>query len=125
MITYTFLLLIIVFSVYCFNNRETMNKFFFHPYSIYHNKEHYRFLTHAFIHGDTMHLLFNCVALFSFGLAIEEDFFPYFFGPQLGKIYYIILFYSFIFFCSSIKLKMRKSYRFFNLSFSTMFSSTL
>ena len=69
-----------------------MNKFLFHPYSIYHNKEHYRFLTHAFIHGDTMHLLFNCVALFSFGLAIEEDFFPYFFGPQLGKIYYIILF---------------------------------
>jgi membrane associated rhomboid family serine protease len=92
MITYTFLLLIIISSIYCFNNRETMNKFLFHPYSIYHNKEHYRFLTHAFIHGDTMHLLFNCLALFSFGIAIEEDFFPYFFGPQLGKLFYIILF---------------------------------
>lgn len=92
MITYTFLILIIGFSVYCFNNRSAMTKYLFHPYSIYHNKEHYRFLTHAFIHGDTMHLLFNCLALFSFGVSIEEDFFPYLFGEKLGKIYYILLF---------------------------------
>lgn len=74
MITLTFLLIIIVFSLYCFNNKQQMSKYLFHPYSIYHNKEHYRFLSHAFIHGDTIHLLFNCLALYSFGLNLEEGF---------------------------------------------------
>src|SRR6185312_9881714 len=92
MITYTFLAIIVIFSLYCFNDRKAMGKYLFHPYSIYHNKEHYRFLTHAFIHGDYMHLLFNCLALFSFGEAIEDYFFPQLFGEKLGKLYYIILF---------------------------------
>jgi membrane associated rhomboid family serine protease len=92
MITYTLLALIVLFSVYCFNDRQAMHKYLFHPYSIYHNREHYRFLTHAFIHGDFMHLAFNGLALFSFGTAIENHFFPQLFGEQLGKLYYIILF---------------------------------
>ncbi len=95
MITYTFLAIIIGFSVYCFSDRNVMNKYLFHPYSIYHNKEHYRFLTHAFIHGDFMHLAFNCLALYSFGLSLEEGYFgnqDVFADTRLGKIYYIILF---------------------------------
>lgn len=94
MITYTFLAIILVFSIYCFNDRNAMSKYLFHPYSIYHNKEHYRFLTHAFIHGDTMHLIFNCLALYSFGLTLEEQFFgnPDYFDPKMGKLYYILLF---------------------------------
>ena len=94
MITYTFLGLILAFSIYCFNDRDVMNKYLFHPYSIHHDKQHYRFLTHAFIHGDYMHLIFNCLALYSFGLSLEEQYFgnPAVFNPKLGKLYYIILF---------------------------------
>lgn len=92
MITYTFLAIILVFSVYCLSDRSAMIKYLFHPYSIHHNKEHYRFLTHAFIHGDFMHLAFNCLALFSFGPVLEESYFPQLFGDKLGKIYYILLF---------------------------------
>lgn len=94
MITYTFLAIILVYSVYCFNNKHAMYKYLFHPYSIYHNKEHYRFLTHAFIHGDFLHLAFNCLALYSFGLTLEEQYFgnPDVFNPKAGKLYYIILF---------------------------------
>lgn len=94
MITYTFLTIIVVFSIYCFNDRNAMSKYLFHPYSIYHNKEHYRFLTHAFIHGDFIHLIFNCLALYSFGITLEEDYFgnDYYFNPKIGKIYYILLF---------------------------------
>lgn len=94
MITYTFLAIIVVFSMYCFNDRNAMSKYLFHPYSIYHNKEHYRFLTHAFIHGDFFHLIFNCLALYSFGITLEEDYFgnDYYFNPKIGKIYYILLF---------------------------------
>jgi membrane associated rhomboid family serine protease len=65
----------------------------FHPYSIYHFKEHYRFLTHAFIHGDFMHLAFNCLTLYSIGLSLEEDIFPYIFQDEkMAKVYYLILF---------------------------------
>lgn len=94
MITYTFLAIMVVFSLYCFNDRQAMYKYLFHPYSIHHNREHYRFLTHAFIHGDYMHLIFNCLALYSFGLQLEEGFFgnPEAFDPRIGKIYYILLF---------------------------------
>jgi membrane associated rhomboid family serine protease len=92
MITYTFLALIIVFSLLCFNDRKLMGKYLFHPYSIHHNGEHYRFLTHAFIHGDYIHLAFNCLAFYSFGITLEDYFFPQLFGPKLGKVYYILLF---------------------------------
>jgi membrane associated rhomboid family serine protease len=73
-------------------DRSAMDKYMFHPYSIKRNREHYRFLTHAFIHGSYIHLAFNCIGLYSFGLAIEEFFFPLLFGPKLGKVYYLILF---------------------------------
>ena len=92
MITYAFIAIIIAFSVYCFNDRNAMAKYLFHPYSIYHNKEHYRFLTHAFIHGDFMHLAFNLIALYGFGSALENKLFPDLFGEKLGKLYYILLF---------------------------------
>lgn len=92
MITYTFLAIILVFSVYCFNDRNAMNKYLFNPYLIHNNKEHYRFLTHAFIHADFIHLAFNCLALYSFGIALENVFFPILFGEKLGKVYYLILF---------------------------------
>ena len=68
-----------------------MAKYLFHPYSINHNSEHYRFLSHAFIHGDFLHLAFNCIALFSFGSQLEYAF-PLMFGEHLGKIYYLLLF---------------------------------
>jgi membrane associated rhomboid family serine protease len=92
MITYTLLALIVLFSVICFNDRAKMSKYLFYPYAIYHNKEHYRFLSHAFIHGDFMHLAFNCIALYSFGSGIEDYLFPQLFGPTLGRIYYLLLF---------------------------------
>ncbi len=84
-----------------------MNKYMFHPYSIHHFNEHYRFLTHAFIHGDYFHLLFNCLALFSIGLNLEEHAFPNIIAGhdaegfqilpspdnvRLAKIWYLILF---------------------------------
>jgi membrane associated rhomboid family serine protease len=75
MITTTFIIIIVVFSVFCFYDRNAMYKYMFHPYSIKHNREHYRFLTHAFIHGDTMHLAFNLFALYMFGYAVEESYY--------------------------------------------------
>jgi len=72
MVTTTFLIIILGFSIYCFYDRTAMYKYLFHPYSIKRNNEHYRFLTHAFIHGDTMHLFLNAFALYMFGYAVED-----------------------------------------------------
>src|SRR5688572_28362264 len=94
MITFTLLAIILIFSVYCFSDRSKMYKYLFHPYSIHHNKEHYRFLTHAFIHGDYLHLAFNCIALYACGLDLEINYFSDAsnFDPRIGKLYYILLF---------------------------------
>jgi membrane associated rhomboid family serine protease len=94
MITYAFIGLILVVSILAFMDKRILGRFIFHPYSIKHNKEHDRFLTHAFIHGDFVHLLFNVLALYSFGLQLEENFFAneYFFTPKLGRVLYIALF---------------------------------
>lgn len=94
MITLTFLAIMVAYSVYAFYDRQVMAKYMFHPYSIYQYKEHYRFLTHAFIHGDWIHLAFNCLALYSFGLPLENKLFgnPMFFDPKIGKVLYILLF---------------------------------
>jgi len=73
MITTTFILIILAFSVYCFYDRNAMYKYLFHPYSIKHNNEHYRFLTRAFVHGDTIHLALNLFALYMFGYAVENN----------------------------------------------------
>ncbi|MGZ4038299.1 MAG: rhomboid family intramembrane serine protease, partial [Bacteroidia bacterium] len=67
MVTTTFTILIFIFSLYCFYDRSKMHKYMFYPYAIHHNNEHYRFLTHAFIHGDTLHLGLNVFSLFMFG----------------------------------------------------------
>lgn len=92
MVTTTFILIILVFSVYCFYDRSKMQKYLFHPYSIKHYNEHYRFLTHAFIHGDTLHLGLNLFSLWMFGYAVEEIYYVQLFGDQFSKLYYILLF---------------------------------
>ncbi len=92
MVTYTLLIVITVFSLYCFNSQGAMNKYLFYPYLIKRNGEHYRFLTHGFIHANYLHLGFNLLALYSFGLPLEEVLFPRYFGFEMAKVYYIILF---------------------------------
>lgn len=92
MITYTFLLIILGFSLYCFMVPAAMTKYMFYPYLIKRHNEHYRFLTHAFIHGDYIHLLFNALALYSFGMDLEERIFPELYGPKLAPMVYLILF---------------------------------
>lgn len=84
MVTTTFLIIILAFSLYCFYDRTAMYKYLFHPYSIKHNNEHYRFLTHAFIHFDYRHLLLNSLGLFIFGYALEDDYYSNRYGESFG-----------------------------------------
>ncbi len=62
-----------------------MEKYLFSPYLVKHEREYYRFITHAFLHGDFNHLLFNGITLFFFGKSFEEYLYN-FYGPLPGEI---------------------------------------
>lgn len=83
--TYILLGTIIIMSLVGFNNREFLEKYLFSPYEVKHDKEYYRFITHAFLHQDFGHLIFNSITLFYFGRYFE--FYLYnFYGPLPGEI---------------------------------------
>lgn len=98
MITYAILILTVGFSVYAMNNPEIKFKYIFHPYSINKYNQHYRFLSHAFLHGDFIHLAFNMYALWMFGPIIEEQVLPILLGQdgepnkKLGMAFFILLY---------------------------------
>lgn len=106
MITIAILALTIGFSVYAMDRPEVKFKYLFHPYSIYHFKQHYRFLSHAFLHGDYIHLAFNMYALWIFGPVVEEQILPLLAGPlgdpdkKLGTLLYVLMYTGAIYFSS-------------------------
>ncbi|MEX1002833.1 MAG: rhomboid family intramembrane serine protease [Crocinitomicaceae bacterium] len=70
-ITYLLLVVTIAISVKGFSDNAFKWKLMFNPYNVIHNKEWYRSFTHAFIHADWTHLLFNMFVLWSFGVQSQ------------------------------------------------------
>lgn len=82
-----------IVSFIAFNNEKLKNDLIFYPPSI-NRGQVYRFLSHGLIHADFMHLIFNMIALYSFGEAVETIYsFPEVFGSK-GKLFYVILYVS-------------------------------
>jgi membrane associated rhomboid family serine protease len=98
MISIAILILTISFSIYAMNKPDIKYKYIFHPYSIKLLNQHYRFLSHAFIHGDYIHLAFNMYALLLFGPIIENEIYPYLLGSidepnkKLGSLFFVLLY---------------------------------
>ncbi len=67
-----------------------MYKYQFNPYAVKNNKEWVRFFSHAFLHVDWMHLIFNMLVLYFFGRNLET-YFEYYFGAK-GILYFILLY---------------------------------
>ena len=89
-ITYIFLIIAVILSIKGFSDPFFVEKYLFIPYRVKHNKEYYRFISHAFLHGDPGHLIFNMIALFSFGKYIEDVFTITANNPILGKVFFIL-----------------------------------
>jgi membrane associated rhomboid family serine protease len=57
------------------------------PYKVHTDNQYFRFITSGFIHGDWMHLIFNMIALYSFGSNLEY-YLRVFKGPEYQLYYY-------------------------------------
>ena len=99
MITTGIIIISVIFSFTAFNNAAIFNKYLFSPYAAFHYKQYYRIFTHAFLHGDYMHLAFNMFALYMFGEILEDEAFPVLFEGK-ARFYFILLYIGGIFFSS-------------------------
>jgi membrane associated rhomboid family serine protease len=90
MITYAIIAITAIVSVITFKDRNLFGKMAFHPYSIKHNNQGYRFLTYGLLHADWSHLIINMFVLYSFGLMVE-DYYKYLFEGK-GEFYYLLLY---------------------------------
>lgn len=72
-ITLTLILLNVVLSLYAWNSNKVFQKWMLHPYSFGRKGNHFTLFTSAFIHADSIHLIMNMFALFSFGQYVEIE----------------------------------------------------
>ena len=81
MLNHTTLIIIItvIISLLAWQNKTMFNRFIFYPPAV-NNGQWDRFVTHGFIHADSMHLLFNMFTLYFFGRAIEGLYQSFLFG---------------------------------------------
>ncbi len=84
----TLLIVIItsVVSIMAFQNSQLIYRYQFNAYQIYHRKQWYRIITHAFLHANWEHLIVNMLVLFSFGKGLEHYFYI-FFGKNVMLLY--------------------------------------
>jgi len=90
LITFVIIAVTSVISILALNNRALSDKLLFSPYMISSHRQGYRFLTHALVHGDWMHLLVNMFVLFSFGQAVETYYSQLFL--MKGAYFYTLLY---------------------------------
>lgn len=80
----TFLIIVItsVTSFIAFTKHSLREDLLFWPYKIKREGQFYRFITHGALHADAMHLIFNMVSFYSFGVALENYLFLAIFGEM-------------------------------------------
>jgi len=96
------IIVIALTSVFAFSQRDIMAQLQFNAFQIYHRKQFYRILSHAFIHANWEHLIVNMIVLYSFGTAVEIYFRDTF--GNVGTTYYLILFFGSVIFSSLLSL---------------------
>src|SRR5690606_41152593 len=71
-ITLVIIAVTVLVSLAAQNNQRLFENLLFQPFVMHESKDWFRFLSHGFIHGGTMHLLVNMYVLWMFGTAVEE-----------------------------------------------------
>ena len=105
-ITLLIVVITAIFSAIALNNRDIFTKTLFSPYQVYHRKEYYRLLTHAFLHAGWVHLFVNMYVLYIFGRT-AENYFVANKGPA-GFFNYALLYVGGVFFATLPALRKHK-----------------
>ena len=78
-------IVILLVTILGFSSNKIRNSLILKPFDFVHHKKYYKIITSGFIHADFSHLLFNLITFFFFSYQVEIS---------LGKIKYLILFFS-------------------------------
>ena len=105
-VTIILILIISLISYLAFSQPALMAQLEFNAFQIYHRKQYYRMITHAFVHANWEHLIVNMIVLFSFGTLVERYFFQEF--GSAGTYYYLFLFFGSVIFSSLLSLFKQK-----------------
>lgn len=81
-----------IVSVIGFSNQKLVDDLIFTPPAISNRNQWYRFLSCALVHADIPHLVFNMIAFYSFGEAVESSFSGLFgtYGPAMYIALYVV-----------------------------------
>ncbi len=90
-VTLAIVMLTVLVSWAAFENRSLFEKLTHHPYVEHRNKEYYRFLTSALVHGSWGHLLINMFVFYQFGEPVEQ-YFMALFGAGKGRLFFLLLY---------------------------------
>lgn len=95
----------------------------FSPYQVIHQNKWYKLFSHAFIHADWTHLIFNMYTLYIFGRFIEAFFNKHY---ELGNIYYLLLYFGgALFACVPSMIKHKNNDLYFSLGASGAVSAVI
>lgn len=102
----------VIVSVLAFNNLELFDKLKFNPYLIKEHKQWWRFLSHALLHSDWMHLLINMYVLYSFSNIVEDTYFSLF--SYRGLLYFVLLYVGGVLFSTVFDYSKQRSNPYYN-----------
>jgi membrane associated rhomboid family serine protease len=88
-ITLFFIIFTAIISLAAWRNNEIFDKLKLNPYLVIKKKEYFRVLSHALLHVDWTHLIFNMLTLYFFGEYVEQALDLYFTN---GILLFIILY---------------------------------
>lgn len=99
-------------SILAFYNKELQGRLLFSPIMIAQHRQGYRFITHAFVHADWMHLAVNMFVLLSFGRAVE-GFYGALFDAK-GWYFFLLLYFGGIILSSTPSYAKNKDNKFYH-----------
>lgn len=90
MVTLIIAAITVITSIRAFSDSSVTSQMIFAPNYMARNNQWYRFFSHGLIHADWMHLIFNMIAFYSFGVMVENVFIDFY--PTTGRLIYLSLY---------------------------------
>lgn len=91
-ITLVIVIITCIVSISAFNNQKITSDLIFYGPAISQRNQWYRLFSHGLLHADAAHLIFNMLALYSFGTTLERAFNASCLFGSKGNLMFILLY---------------------------------